>query len=275
MKPENRDKINWRIFSCNPSAIFILKKPENRDNINWYNLDNNPHPEAIKMIIEESNNKNLNINWMNLNEYLFEYISKPENINMINTINWSELSKNESSKAIEFLLRPENRDKIDWTLLSANSNPKAVELLLLPENRDKINWFQLSKNQNPKILELLSKPENKDKIKRTLITTNPNTEIVSYLLKEENLKTLEKHEWCYLSSNPNPLALELLSKPENKNKIDYYYLSQNPSIFELDYEAMKRNNQEFYEDLIKEVLKPSRVFKYTTENYDYLEELFF
>jgi len=35
---------------------------------------------------------------------------------------------------------------------------------------------------------------------------------------------------------------------------------------------MKRNNEEFYEDLIKEVMKPSRVFK--NPDYDYLEELF-
>jgi len=35
---------------------------------------------------------------------------------------------------------------------------------------------------------------------------------------------------------------------------------------------MKINNQDFYEDLIKEVLKPSRVFK--ERDYDYLEELF-
>ena len=35
---------------------------------------------------------------------------------------------------------------------------------------------------------------------------------------------------------------------------------------------MKENNQKMYEDLIKEVMKPSRVFK--DPNYDYLEELF-
>ena len=49
-------------------------------------------------------------------------------------------------------------------------------------------------------------------------------------------------------------------------------LSRNPSIFELDYEAMRKNNQDMYEELIKEVMKPSRVFK--NPNYDYIEELF-
>jgi hypothetical protein len=35
---------------------------------------------------------------------------------------------------------------------------------------------------------------------------------------------------------------------------------------------MKENNKGMYEDLIKEVMKPSRVFK--NPDYDYLEELF-
>ena len=59
---------------------------------------------------------------------------------------------------------------------------------------------------------------------------------------------------------------------KNQDKIDWYYLSANPAIFKLDYEKMKENNQKMYEDLIKEVMKPSRVFK--DPNYDYLEELF-
>jgi hypothetical protein len=35
---------------------------------------------------------------------------------------------------------------------------------------------------------------------------------------------------------------------------------------------MSENNQDMYEELINEVMKPSRVFKYM--DYDYLEELF-
>ena len=57
------------------------------------------------------------------------------------------------------------------------------------------------------------------------------------------------------------------------NKIfNWISFSVNPAIFELDYEAMKRNNEWIYEELIKEVMKPSRVFK--NPNYDYIEELF-
>ena len=78
----------------------------------------------------------------------------------------------------------------------------------------------------------------------------------------------DKINWKNLSKNKN--AIELLK--ENPDKIDWYYLSSNPAIFELDYEKMKKNNQDMYEDLIKEIMKPSRVFK--NPDYDYLEELF-
>ena len=84
-------------------------------------------------------------------------------------------------------------------------------------------------------------------------------------LLEQNLENID---WTYLSKNEN--AINLLEK--NKDKINWNELSANPSIFELDYEKMKENNQDMYEELIKEVMKPSRVFK--NPEYDYLEELF-
>jgi hypothetical protein len=106
---------------------------------------------------------------------------------------------------------------------------------LLEENQDKINWNILSENLNA--IELLE--ENQDKI-----------------------------NWNILSENLN--AIELLK--ENQNKIDWFRLSKNRAIFDLDYEAMKIANQLIYEELLKEVMKPSRVFK--NPDYDYIEELF-
>ena len=75
-------------------------------------------------------------------------------------------------------------------------------------------------------------------------------------------------EWFYISNNPN--AIKILEA--NQDKIDWSHFSCNPEIFELDYETMNKNNQEMYEDLISEVMKPSRVFK--ERDYDYLEVLF-
>jgi hypothetical protein len=102
-------------------------------------------------------------------------------------------------------------------------------------DKDKLNYYCLSENE--KAIKLLS--QNQDKI-----------------------------DWNRLSRNPN--AIELLK--ENPDKIYWISFSVNPAIFELDYEAMKRNNEGIYEELIKEVMKPSRVFK--NPNYDYIEELF-
>ena len=112
-------------------------------------------------------------------------------------------------------------------------NTNAIDLL--KANQDKINWKYLSFNKNA--IDLLK--ANQDKI-----------------------------DWYNLSRNKN--AIDLLK--DNQDKIDWYNLSKNPSIYELDYEKMKDNNRQMYEELIKEVMKPSRVFK--NPDYDYLEELF-
>ncbi len=77
----------------------------------------------------------------------------------------------------------------------------------------------------------------------------------------------------FLSYNNNPDNLYLIKEYlKDFNEGDWYHLSENPVIFELDYETMKHNNQNLYEELIKEVMKPSRVFK--NPDYDYIEELF-
>jgi hypothetical protein len=74
-------------------------------------------------------------------------------------------------------------------------------------------------------------------------------------------RNLEKIDWYNLSINENSISIF----ENHKDKINWLNLS----IFELDYEKMKENNQGMYEDLIKEVMKPSRVFK--NPEYDYLE----
>ena len=106
---------------------------------------------------------------------------------------------------------------------------------------------------------------NKNKIDWSFLSTNPNA---IEILKENQ----DKIDWYYLSLNINALELLKNNHYEGQDKIDWLNLSRNHAIFELDYEKMKENNQEMYEDLIKEVMKPSRVFK--DPNYDYLEELF-
>ena len=124
-------------------------------------------------------------------------------------------------------------------------------------DKNKLNYYCLSENE--KAIDFLK--ENPDKIDWNRLSRNPNA--ISIL--EQNTDKI--HYWN-LSANPN--AIELLK--ENLNDIHWIALSKNPSIFQLDYETMKIANQGIYEELIKEVMKPSRVFK--NPDYDYIEELF-
>ena len=89
---------------------------------------------------------------------------------------------------------------------------------------------------------------------------------VIQLLKENH----EKINWDSLSFNPN--AIELLK--ENPDNIDWKRFSENPAIFELDYKQMRINFQDLEEEIIKEVMKPSRIFR-NLELYNYdIDDMF-
>ena len=137
--------------------------------------------------------------------------------------------------------------------MNRNSNSDIISFL--DNNKNKIYWEILSSNPN----------ENKDKINWVNLSSNTSYEAIE-LLKEN----IDKIDWNCLSDNPS--AIEILK--ENEDKINY--LSRNPSIFQLDYEKMIENNIEFYEELIKEIMKPSRIFKKIQEypDIDYIEEMF-
>lgn len=253
---KNSDKINWGYLSYNEGAIELLKK--NPDKINWNNLNFNNNAYEI---LSDYYHK---INWtiISTNPRIMDFYNKFKSeyeliLNNPLDISWIHLTANENAfkeiikdklSTIEYnrslctnpneevieILNKKNLSKTEYHFLNFNKNPKAVKLLETncPE---KINWYVLSSNEGA--IETLK-------------------------------RNLDKINWCQLSRNT--LAMEILEK--NKNMINWHNLSANPSIFELDYEAMKINNEDFYEDLIKEVMKPSRVFK--ERDYDYLEELF-
>ena len=46
---------------------------------------------------------------------------------------------------------------------------------------------------------------------------------------------------------------------ENQDKINYEYISKNPSIFKLDYEKIQINFQPLAEEIIAEALNPDRI----------------
>jgi hypothetical protein len=61
-----------------------------------------------------------------------------------------------------------------------------------------------------------------------------------------------------LSTNPN--AIHLLEK--NPHKICWERFSKNPSIFELDYQELKKRCIIYKEELIQKAFHPSRIQKY-------------
>ena len=63
--------------------------------------------------------------------------------------------------------------------------------------------------------------------------------------------------------NPNSDAIKLLE--QNPHKINWYELSRNPSIFELDKDDMKLQIKDFAEDLAKACFHPNRVQRFLEE----------
>ena len=111
---------------------------------------------------------------------------------------WCELSKNSNSDAIKLL-----KKRIEY-----ENNLSREEYYDL-EGRNRIDWNQLL--QNPNAIDLLK--DNQNKIDCSSLSANPNA---IDLLKEriEYEKTLADEEL-----------------DELENKISWYFLSSNPSIF--------------------------------------------
>ena len=68
---------------------------------------------------------------------------------------------------------------------------------------------------------------------------------------------INKLDFCGLSLNENDKAFDLLK--ENQDKINWYYLSCNENIFELDYEKMKDNFQILGNEILEKALDPDRI----------------
>ena len=81
-----------------------------------------------------------------------------------------------------------------------------------------------------------------------------------YILSNLIEKNQDKLEcWHLLSANPN--AVHLLER--NQGKIKWDYLSENPSIFEIDYYYDELNQRclIYKEELIQKAFHPSRIQK--------------
>ena len=123
-----------------------------------------------------------------------------------------------------------------------SSNPNAIDLL--KENIDKIHWGVLSSNPNPNAIDLLEK--NIDKIHCGALSSNPN----ALHLIEKRLDVLDENNWFYLSSNPGLFELDYLAMSKQRTKIIESQLiakALHPSIISkwLDYHL--ENGKDIYD----------------------------
>ena len=239
----NQDKIR-HFTSTMPSLTFTI------DNICEYvfNCESTLHyTQGILLnaryisLIEKNlkllNKSNRNILYAN-SEALHLVDLNPE------VIAWDYLSCNTNPIAIQIL--KENIDEIYWVYLS--ENPSAIEILT--EHQDKIIFRTLAKN--PNAIELIKKYINK--IDLVHLTYNTNPEALDIV--EKQLDTLTN--WAPLCMNP--AAIKILEK--HKHKINWYWLSQNPAIFEYNYLKMAKERMTILrEELMMKSLHPLRIAK--------------
>jgi hypothetical protein len=228
-------------LNLNPNAMDYIKK----QNIQQYPIllniqycDQHTTPKYISFIKENlwQLNKSKR-DTLYANPHILHLLSlNPEDIA------WDYLSQNTNPIAIKILR--ENIEGIYWTYLS--ENPAAIEILT--EHQEHIIFRTLAKN--PNAIELIKKYMYKIKLHELCYNTNP--EILKII--ESRIDTLTI--WGPLCVNP--AAIKILEK--NKDKIEWYWFSQNPAIFEYNY--LKMAQQRMYllrEELMMKALHPSRI----------------
>lgn len=248
----NIDHIKWREFSSNPcdSAIKFLKA--NQDYIDWGGLSSNTNSKAILLIAKKVKEENIlspaeydyiedkvNWNYLSANPNAIDLIiAKIKDGNRLDDINWDALSENPAI-FYPFKKNRHAKGKIIARLISTNLMPTSAktgitdlprdlhrkivgDFISLSKNIlrdgipiDKLNWNYLCKN--PNAIELLSKRMDFEK----------------GLSKDEYDRLPYKINWSSLCSNSDPGAIELLSLPENYDKIDWLMLSSNSNAIKL------------------------------------------
>lgn len=83
-------------------------------------------------------------------------------------------------------------------------------------------------------------------------------------------KNLDRVHWI-ITFSLNPNAVHILEKEENSDKINWGWLSQNPSLFIETYDIKKISESPHKELLAMKAFNPKRIHKYLKLGYDPLE----
>ena len=158
------------------------------------------------------------------------------------------LSHNEC--AIDIL--EQNQDKIDWWWICLN--PAAVHLL--EERQEEIEWYFLCQNKNA--INLIK--QNLDKIDWEVLSRNPS----AVELLEDNL---DRIDWDNLSMNERAIQIIERNSLRFYSAAPFNFLSENPGIFEYDYENMAKNCNIYKEELMQKTMHPDRISRYLKQGY--------
>lgn len=235
--------MHWNAFCEHASSFPVLKRLTknftiNMHILNWYYLSFNPN--AIDLLERKLETESLSDDFNKPKTFCWTPKEVPN-------VNWANLCQNRNAMS----LIKQYIQKIDWYFLC--SNPSAVSFLEeftdgFTNNLDKIWWRRLS--INPQAIHILEK--HKDKIDWRYLCWNVNAiHLIEEMLDNDPFGLLQTRNhicesqdgdkicWMMMSKNPN--AIHLLSK--NIDKVDWHYLSENPSIFEIDNTKYNKSKQ--------------------------------
>ena len=256
------NKLCWEGLSRNPNAINLLK--QNLDKIDIIELLDNPNILDIIHLIDTT-----------LLEKELNRFSKSSSTHTISNINAIELLKNHPNKICWYdlsiniyaikILKNKYPDRIDWDLLSMNRNPEAIQLLKKnPYCISRVSCY-LAMNSTDEAIQLLI--NNMDKITEDSwsgLAINRNPKAIQLL--KDNLDKLDNYQ--VLSYTKNPYIIDLLK--ENQHLIFWDVLSDNPNIFKLDYEQMKKNFEPLAKEIIEVACHPNRIGRLMKQyNFDF------
>lgn len=168
---------------------------------------------------------------------------------------------------------------VDYLFIHSEESLKFV-LKYIPNGLDIPSyWMALHDNPSDYALEILKKRFHD--IDWNILCCNENPNVIEFLKENK-----DKIVWEVLSQNPS--AIELLEEKalENCNSVytnfDLKRLATNKAIYILDCEKMKeninkplKNGLSFVEELVQKILHPMRVELYMTKyNYDLLDDCY-
>jgi hypothetical protein len=203
---------NWHLLSANPNAIKLIREEYKRDpvsnRIDFTKLSKHPQISKLKDILI-TNFKKLCIIYLESNPF-----APVELLDKIDSKDVFKVADNPNLYVINLMRKEYDRDNntrnINWYSLSSSTIPEAIKLL-----RDIIE-YEIKKNETIPLYKRRSLTSIYGSfIDFTRLSANPTDEAIS-LLKEyvdiELRSTSPKSnvDWDALSSNPHPIAIELL-----------------------------------------------------------------